>query len=135
MPLSKKCYIIAGPNGAGKTTFANEFLPADAKCLNFVNADLIAYGLSPFKPDDMAIEAGRLMLQNINSYVSRDESFAFETTLSGKGYRRKIVDRSEEHTSELQSHSFISYAVFCLKKKKKKLYITLNIDRKSCALT
>ena len=92
MPLSKKCYIIAGPNGAGKTTFANEFLPADAKCLNFVNADLIAYGLSPFKPDDMAIEAGRLMLQNINSYVSRDESFAFETTLSGKGYRRKIVD-------------------------------------------
>ena len=97
MPLSKKCYIIAGPNGAGKTTFANEFLPADAKCLNFVNADLIAYGLSPFKPDDMAIEAGRLMLQNINSYVSRDESFAFETTLSGKGYAKKIMDWKRRH--------------------------------------
>jgi len=90
--MLKKCYIIAGPNGAGKTTFANEFLPIEAKCLNFINADLIAYGLSPFKPDKMAIEAGRLMIGTINDCVKRNESFAFETTLSGKGYRRKIVD-------------------------------------------
>ncbi len=63
--LNKKCYIIAGPNGAGKTTFANEFLPIEAECLNFINADLIAQGLSPFQPRKMAVEAGRLMIQPI----------------------------------------------------------------------
>lgn len=80
--MKKKCYIIAGPNGAGKTTFAQEFLPIEAECLNFVNADLIARGLSPFQPDRMAIEAGRLMIQHINECVRKNESFAFETTLS-----------------------------------------------------
>jgi predicted ABC-type ATPase len=88
--LKNKCYIIAGPNGAGKTTFANEFLPIEAECLNFINADLIAQGLSPFQPNKMAIEAGRLMIQNINECVKKSESFAFETTLSGKGYLNKI---------------------------------------------
>ncbi len=88
--MKNKCYIIAGPNGAGKTTFANEFLPIEAECLNFINADLIAQGLSPFQPDKMAIEAGRLMIQNINECVKKNESFAFETTLSGKGYINKI---------------------------------------------
>ena len=90
--LKNKCYIIAGPNGAGKTTFAKEFLPIEAECLNFINADLIAQGLSPFQPDKMAIEAGRLMIQHINECVRRHESFAFETTLSGKGYVKKIMD-------------------------------------------
>jgi len=84
--LKKKCYILAGPNGAGKTTFANEFLPIEAECLNFVNADLIANGLSPFQPSKMAIEAGRLMIERIRECVRKNESFAFETTLSGKGY-------------------------------------------------
>ena len=88
--MKNKCYIIAGPNGAGKTTFANEFLPIEAECLNFINADLIAQGLSPFQPNKMAIEAGRLMVQNINECVKKSESFAFETTLSGKGYINKI---------------------------------------------
>ena len=88
--MKKKCYIIAGPNGAGKTTFANEFLPVEAKCLNFVNADLIAYGLSPFQPNKMSVEAGRLMIRHIDECVSKNESFAFETTLSGKGYAKKI---------------------------------------------
>ncbi|MBC8183341.1 Zeta toxin family protein [candidate division KSB1 bacterium] len=88
--MKNKCYIIAGPNGAGKTTFANEFLPIEAECLNFINADLIAHGLSPFQPDKIAIEAGRLMIQNINECVKKYESFAFETTLSGKGYINKI---------------------------------------------
>ncbi len=60
--MKRKCYIIAGPNGAGKTTFAKEFLPVEAECLNFINADLIALGLSPFQPEKMAIEAGRLMI-------------------------------------------------------------------------
>ena len=90
--LKKKCYILAGPNGAGKTTFANEFLPIEAECLNFINADLIAHGLSPFQPEKMAIEAGRLMIHHIAECVRKRESFAFETTFSGKGYVRKIED-------------------------------------------
>lgn len=90
--MTKKCYILAGPNGAGKTTFANEFLPIEAECLNFINADLIAQGLSPFQPAKMAIVAGRLMIQHINECVKKNESFAFETTLSGKGYYKKIND-------------------------------------------
>ena len=88
--MKKKCYIIAGPNGAGKTTFANEFLPIEAECLNFINADLIAQGLSPFQPDKIAIEAGRLMIKLIDGCVRGNESFAFETTLSGRGYIKKI---------------------------------------------
>lgn len=88
--MKKKCYIIAGPNGAGKTTFANEFLPIEAECLNFINADLISKGLSPFQPDKAAIVSGRIMIQQINDCVRRGESFAFETTFSGKGYAEKI---------------------------------------------
>ena len=88
--MTKKCYILAGPNGAGKTTFANEFLPIEAECLNFINADLIALGLSPFQPAKMAVEAGRLMIQHINECIRKNESFAFESTLSGKGYYKKI---------------------------------------------
>ncbi len=80
------------PNGAGKTTFAKEFLPIEAECLNFINADLIAQGLSPFQPEKMAIEAGRLMIQRINDCICKNESFAFETTLSGKGYIKKSVN-------------------------------------------
>ncbi len=87
----KRIIIIGGPNGAGKTTFALTFLPVD-KCLNFVNADLIAIGLSPFDPDAAAIRAGRLMLEEIDGYLEREESFAFETTLSGRAYARRIQD-------------------------------------------
>jgi len=86
----KRIIIIAGPNGAGKTTFAQEFLPNELECLHFVNADLIAAGLSPFKPESAAIYAGKLMLKSIDEHVSKQESFVFETTLSGKGYARKI---------------------------------------------
>lgn len=88
--MKKKCYIIAGPNGAGKTTFANEFLPIEAECLNFINADLISKGLSPFQPDKAAIASGRIMIHQINDCVKQGESFAFETTFSGKGYAEKI---------------------------------------------
>jgi predicted ABC-type ATPase len=94
--LNKKCYILAGPNGAGKTTFANEFLPIEAECLNFINADLIAKGISPFQPAKMAIEAGRIMIERIAECVRENESFAFETTFSGKGYIRKIIDWKNE---------------------------------------
>ena len=87
----KKIIIIAGPNGAGKTTFARSFLPAEARCLQFVNADLIATGLAPFAPETAAFKAGRLMLKEIDYYMQKGASFAFETTLSGTGYLRHIL--------------------------------------------
>jgi len=87
---AKKIIIIAGPNGAGKTTFARSFLPAEAQCPRFINADLIAAGLSPFAPEAAAIKAGRLMLKEIAECVRRGDSFAFETTLSGLSYLGQI---------------------------------------------
>ena len=87
----KKIIIIAGPNGAGKTTFAKEFLPAEAKTLRFINADLIAAGLAPFNPESAAFKAGRLMLEEIDECVDAGHSFAFETTLSGLVYMKKIA--------------------------------------------
>lgn len=84
--MVKNVYIIAGSNGSGKTTFAKKFLPDYAKCRNFVNADLIAQGLSPFSPKTAAIKAGRLVLEQIRSLAGRNVDFAFETTLSGKSY-------------------------------------------------
>ncbi|HJY82153.1 MAG TPA: zeta toxin family protein [Candidatus Binatia bacterium] len=90
MSREQKIVIIAGPNGAGKTTFAREFLPNEAGCPVFVNVDLIAMGLSPFRPEAAAIRAGRIMLEQIQVHVKKRESFAFETTLSGLGYARMI---------------------------------------------
>ena len=90
MSEEQKIVIIAGPNGAGKTTFAREFLVREAGCPSFVNADLIAAGLSPFTPEQAAFRAGRLMLKEIREYVGRRENFAFETTLSGRLYARYI---------------------------------------------
>lgn len=86
----RKILIIAGPNGAGKTTFAQEFLPGEAECPHFVNADLIAAGLSPFTPEVAAIKAGRIMLDQIHEHVQKGDSFAFETTLSGRIYTQLI---------------------------------------------
>ena len=88
--MSKKIIIIAGPNGAGKTTFARSFLPAEAQCRIFINADLIAAGLAPFAPETAAIRAGRLMLEEIAAHSKRGDSFAFETALSGLNYRVHI---------------------------------------------
>lgn len=86
-----KIIMIAGPNGAGKTTFARSFLPEEARCPRFINADLIAAGLSPFAPESAAIRAGRLMLEEIAACVRRGESFGFETTLSGLAYLRHVA--------------------------------------------
>jgi predicted ABC-type ATPase len=86
----KKIIIIAGPNGAGKTTFERNFLPAEAQTLRFINADLIAAGLAPFNPETASFKAGRLMLEEIDECVDAGHSFAFETTLSGITYLRKI---------------------------------------------
>jgi len=88
----KNVYIIAGPNGSGKTTFAKKFLPDYAKCSNFVNADLIAQGLSPFSPRTAAMKAGRLVLEQIRNLAEKNVDFAFETTLSGKFYISFLKD-------------------------------------------
>ena len=82
----RNVYIVAGPNGSGKTTFATEFLPEYARCKHFVNADLIAKGLSPFSPGAAAITAGKLVLEQIHQFANKGVDFAFETTLSGKLY-------------------------------------------------
>jgi predicted ABC-type ATPase len=89
-PLKKKIVIIAGPNGAGKTTFARQFLPHEAGCPDFINADLIAAGLSPFDPEKAAIAAAKVMLRLMEEKVKEGQSFAFETTLSGRSYIRHI---------------------------------------------
>ena len=86
----KRILIIAGPNGAGKTTFAEEFLPREAACPEFINADLIAHGLSPFQPESVALAAGRVLLQRIQDLVASRRSFAFETTLASRVYIRRI---------------------------------------------
>jgi predicted ABC-type ATPase len=80
------CFIIAGPNGAGKTTFALRYLPKIAGCRNFVNADLIAYGFSPFDTLSAQYEAGRLFLNQIRSNIEKRVDFAFETTLAGRSH-------------------------------------------------
>ncbi len=85
-----RCLLIAGPNGAGKTTFAKEYLPNDARVLNFVNADLIASGLSPLRPELAVIPAARLMLEEIDRLVSQQVDFAWESTLSGLAHVKRI---------------------------------------------
>ncbi|MBX3629074.1 MAG: zeta toxin family protein [Nitrosomonas sp.] len=84
------CWIIAGPNGAGKTTFALNYLPKVAKCSHFINADLIAAGLSPLAPERELLTASRIFLQEIESRIKARQDFAFETTLSGRSYLRLI---------------------------------------------
>ena len=78
MKTAPELFVIAGPNGAGKTTFAREFLPRFAKCREFVNADLIAGGLSPFSPGTAAIEAGRIMLEKINGLAAQRQRENYE---------------------------------------------------------
>lgn len=78
------CYIIAGPNGAGKTTYALEYLTKVVACMEFVNSDLIAQGLSPFNVDSVQLEAGRLMLKRLRELARNKADFAFETTFSGR---------------------------------------------------
>lgn len=82
----KNVYIIAGPNGSGKTTFAKTFLPEYAKCTRFINADLIAAGLSPFSPQQVALKSGKLVLEQIKEYANAGVDFGFETTMSGVTY-------------------------------------------------
>ena len=85
-----RAIVIAGPNGAGKTTFAREFLTGEAACPTFLNADLIAAGLSPFAPEEANIAAMRLMARRIRDLVAQREDFAVESTLAGRAYGRMI---------------------------------------------
>jgi predicted ABC-type ATPase len=85
-----RCIVIAGPNGAGKTTFAREYLPKDAGVVHFVNADLIAGGLSPLRPKSAALAAGRLFLSELDRLAKARVNFAFEATLSGLVYLTRL---------------------------------------------
>ncbi|MFN0189012.1 MAG: zeta toxin family protein [Bacteroidia bacterium] len=89
--MKKNLYVIAGCNGAGKTTASFTILPEIINCKEFVNADEIAKGISPFKPEKIAFEAGRLMLNRISELLYSNESFAFETTLASRNYKNKIL--------------------------------------------
>ncbi|HHP7242790.1 MAG TPA: zeta toxin family protein [Cyclobacteriaceae bacterium] len=99
----KKLYIIAGCNGAGKTTASYTILPDILDCKEFVNADEIARGISPFQPEKVGIEAGRMMLRRINNLLESEESFAFETTLSTRSYV-KFVEKAKQ----------LDYQITCL---------------------
>ena len=85
-----RCVIIAGPNGAGKTTFAREFLPKETEIVHFVNADAIAAGLSALKPEIVAVAAARVYLVELDRLAIDRTSFAFETTLSGHAYVKRL---------------------------------------------
>jgi len=88
--MTPTCWVIAGPNGAGKTTFALEYLPLVSNCKRFINADLIAAGLSPLAPETQQLAASRIFLREMQACIRNRESFAFETTLSGRAYLRVI---------------------------------------------
>lgn len=96
-------YVIAGCNGAGKTTFAREFLPKEVKCLRFLNADEIARGLSPFNPSASAVQAGRILLSEIQHCLANHEKFALESTLSGTTYIR-ILQSAKERGFRIHLH-------------------------------
>jgi predicted ABC-type ATPase len=94
--MNKNLYIIAGCNGAGKTTASFTILPEVLDCKEFVNADEIAKGLSPFQPEKVSFEAGRIMLKRINELLENNETFAFETTLATKSYKSKVIDAQQK---------------------------------------
>lgn len=93
---SPTVYVIAGPNGAGKTTFSAEFLPDFVNCREFLNADLIAAGLSPFAPETQNLRAGRLLLTRIKELTGGKQDFGFETTLSGRSYVRLLNEMKND---------------------------------------
>ena len=92
----KNLYVISGCNGAGKTTASFTILPEILECREFVNADEIAKGLSPFQPENVAFEAGRIMLHRIKELLDSDKNFSFETTLATKSYKNKIIEAKQK---------------------------------------
>ena len=107
-----RCIIIAGPNGAGKTTFARDYLPGIARLVYFVNADLIAGGISPLRPELAAKAAGRMVLRELNRLVEARAEFAFESTLSGPHYAKRLEDwKSRFDRNSLHSTRFAAAGV------------------------
>jgi len=106
------CYVIAGPNGAGKTTFAMRYLPEITGCKNFINADLIADGLSPLDPTKVQLAAGKTLLREIQSNVIKRVDFAFETTLSGRGYARLLKEMRSKGWKVILFYLWIPNAEF-----------------------
>ena len=100
--MNRNLYIISGCNGAGKTTASFTILPEILDCKEFVNADEIAKGLSPFQPEKVSFEAGRIMLHRINELFAIHENFAFETTLATRSYKSKVIEaQKQEYTVTL----------------------------------
>lgn len=95
--MKKNLYIIAGCNGAGKTTASFTILPEILDCKEFVNADEIAKGLSPFQPEKVSFEAGRIMINRVNELLLLNENFAFETTLATKSYKSKVINAQKNN--------------------------------------
>ncbi|MBI4063657.1 MAG: zeta toxin family protein [Elusimicrobia bacterium] len=116
-----KLYVISGPNGAGKTTFARKFLPHYGKCDEFVNADLIAQGLAPLKPEKAAFGAGRLVIKRIQELAKKRTDFAFETTLSGKSYLKFLKHLKKNGYEILFFYLWIPSADLALKRIKERV--------------
>ena len=95
--MKKNLYIIGGCNGAGKTTASFTLMPFILECNEFVNADEIARGISPFQPEKVAFEAGRIMLHRIKELLAKDQTFAFETTLATKSYKNLITEAKSKN--------------------------------------
>ena len=106
---SPRCIIIAGPNGAGKTTFAREYLPKGLGVVNYANADLLAAGLSPLKPELAALNAGRLFLAELDRLATERRDFGFESTLSGLTYVSRLKRwKSEGYRIEIVFFRLVS---------------------------
>ncbi len=112
LEIQPTCYVIAGPNGAGKTTFALRYLPEITGCKNFINADLIADGLSPLDPTKVQLAAGKILLREIQSNVTKRVDFAFETTLSGRSYARLLKELRSKGWKVVLFYLWISSAEF-----------------------
>jgi predicted ABC-type ATPase len=108
------CFIIAGPNGAGKTTFALRYLPQIAGCKNFINADFLAYGLSPFDSLSAQYEAGQLFLRQIHANIEKRFDFAFETTLAGRSQIALMKKLRQDHWRIILFFLWIPDAAFSM---------------------
>ena len=106
------CYIVAGPNGAGKTTFALQYLPKIVSCKNFINADEIAKGVSPLNFEAGLLQASKIFLQSLNRKIENKETFAFETTLSGRSYLTQIPKWQQDGWKVVLIYLYIPSAEF-----------------------
>ena len=106
------CYIVAGPNGAGKTTFALQYLPKIVSCNNFINADEIAKGVSPLNFEAGLLQASKIFLQSLDQKLESKETFAFETTLSGRSYLTQIPQWQQDGWKVVLIYLYIPSAEF-----------------------